>query len=60
MIAPLAVLLTFGLRSLSTEVVDVVREGAGAGAFFGGAAVFGLGLAVVSGSDSPEYDSSVS
>jgi len=48
------------LRSLSTEVVDAVREGAGAGVFFGGTAVFGLILVVVSGSDSPEYDSSVS
>ena len=38
----------------------MVREGAGAGAFFGGAAAFGFDLAVVSGSDSPEYDSSVS
>lgn len=37
----------------------MVREGTGGGAFFGGAA-FGFDLAVVSGSDSPEYDSSVS
>jgi len=48
------------LRSLSTEVVDAVREGAGAAVFFSGAAVFGLDFVVVSGSDSPEYDSSVS
>jgi hypothetical protein len=37
----------------------VVREGAGGGAFFGGAA-FVFNFVVVSGSDSPEYDSSVS
>jgi hypothetical protein len=40
-------------------VVDVVREGVGAGAFFAGAA-FGFDFVVISGSDSPEYDSSVS
>lgn len=58
-IAPLAVLLILGFRSLSTDVVEAVREGAGAVAFLGGAAAFGLEFKV-SGSDSPEYDSSVS
>jgi len=49
----------FGLRSLSTDVVEAVREGTGAGAFLVEGAAFGFDCEV-SGSDSPEYDSSVS
>jgi hypothetical protein len=58
--APPAGLLIFGFRSLSTDVVDAVRDGAGGGGLAFAAADFALPLDLVSGSDSPEYDSSVS
>jgi hypothetical protein len=65
--APLAVLLIFGFLSLSTDVDDPFLEGAGGaeGFDFGGAGALDFALLLVcaagaSGSESPEYDSSVS
>lgn len=65
--APLAVLLIFGFLSLSTDVDDPFLEGPGGaeGFGFGGAGALDFALLLVctagaSGSESPEYDSSVS